>query len=138
MAFLRFRVCSGVYLGVCSGFYSGVCSGVCWICWVIVETEGNCGTFGLWDLWTVSNTLRKACFFSGIHIALIMASRSQRAMAFNAGTVSLRKSKQRVDDRSRCYARPMETAPYETRSSVPTTAVASTQEQWRRPVTWAG
>ena len=56
----------------------------------------------------MSNTLRKTCF-SGIHIALIMASRSQRAMAFNAGTVSLRKPKQRVDDRTRFYARAMET-----------------------------
>ena len=30
-------------------------------------------------------------------------------MAFNAGTVSLRKPKQRVDDRTRFYARAMET-----------------------------
>ena len=87
-----------------------------WDLWTVGPLD--CGTIGLWDLWTVGpldceQYFAQSMLFSGIHIALIMASRSQRATAFNAGTVSLRKSKQRVGDRSRCYARPMDTAPYE-------------------------
>ena len=69
----------------------------------------HCGTFGLWDLWTVSNTLRKACFLP----AFILPSSwhpDHSGQRLSMPALSL----------------------YESRSSVSTTAVVATQDPWRR------
>ena len=52
-------------------------------------------------------------FFRTFILPLPLHLNRMRAAALNAGTVSLRKSKQRVDDRSRFYARTSERTLYE-------------------------
>ena len=73
-------------------------------------------------------------FFRTFILPLPLHPNRMRAAALNAGTVSLRKSKQRVDDRSRFYARTSERTLYESRRSVSTTSVVSTQDVWRWPL----
>ena len=68
-------------------------------------------------------------FFRTFILPLPLHPNRMRAAAINAGSVSLRMVKQRVDDRSRFC---------NDHGSVSTTEVVSTQDVWRWPLRRAG